>query len=87
MALMRVNVDKRTIASIASGGTATYAHGLGGIPDAVPIRFIATLASTTAWIGGITALVDATNVSIQNCGCAASGDIEVCAMRFHSLIQ
>jgi len=87
MALMNVLVDKRTIGSIASGGTSTYAHGLLGTPDAVHIRFIATLASTTSWIGGISALVDATNVSLQNCSHAASGDIEVCAVQFHSVIQ
>ena len=86
MALMRAEIDKRTIGGLASGGTATYAHGLRGAPDAVLIRYVATQASATGWIG-IAAPVDGTNVSLQNCGRANSGDIEVIAMRFHSLIQ
>lgn len=86
MALMRVQVDKRTIAGLASGANATFAHLLGGVPDAVLIRFVATLASTTSWIG-IAAPVDATNVTLQNIGAGAGGDMEVCTLRFHSLIQ
>lgn len=88
MALMRVQIDKRTIAGLASGGTATYAHGLGAAPDAVLIRFIATLAAAgaTQWIG-IAVPVNATNITLQNCGSIASGDMEVCAIRFHTIIQ
>jgi hypothetical protein len=87
MALMRVSIDKRTIAGLASAGTATYAHGLPGIPDVVRIRFTnAGITATTAWVL-IRAPVDATNVTLQNCGAGAGTDMEVDAMVFHSLIQ
>jgi hypothetical protein len=87
MALMRYYIDKRTIANIAQGGTVTYAHGLPGAPDIVSIRMIATQASVTGWLG-ITAPIDATNVTLQNCGGGAgSGTIEVTAVRFHSIMQ
>jgi hypothetical protein len=87
MALMTVNIDKRTIATIVTNANATFAHGLVGVPDAVLIRHVATLASTTSWMGGLAAYVDATNVTIYN-GCSAtSGVIEVCTLRFHSTIQ
>jgi hypothetical protein len=83
---MNVNIDKRTIANIASGGNATYAHGLPGTPDTVDIRFVATIAVTTNWIR-INARVDPVNVTLYNDGTAGSGVMEVCAMQFHSLIQ
>lgn len=77
--------DKRTQASIASGGTATYPHGLSRTPDTVFVRWIQTLA-TAAAVASISALVDASNVSLQNIGGVASPNMEVCAMVFHSLI-
>jgi len=86
MALMRVNIEKRTIAGLAAEGTVTFAHGLGATPDVVHIRHIATLASSVSWIN-IAAPVDATNVTLQNFGRTTSPDMEVIAMRFHSLIQ
>jgi len=86
MALMRVQIDKRTLAGLAADGTVAYAHGLGGAPDAVHIRFITAATATTLWVGS-RAVIDATNVTINNDGGAAQPDIEVCAVRFHSLIQ
>jgi hypothetical protein len=87
MALMRNSIDKRTLATIVTNANAQFAHGLGVVPDAVLIRHVATLASTTSWMGGLIAVIDATNVTIYN-GCAAtSGVIEVCTMSFHSIIQ
>jgi hypothetical protein len=80
-----LNVDKRTIAGLASGGTATYPHGLGKAPDTVIVRWIATLA-TAAAVANIAALVDATNVSLQNIGSVVSPNMEVCAVVFHSLM-
>jgi len=86
MALMRVNIEKRTQAALTANQTATFAHGLAGAPDAVHIRFVATLASTTNWIG-VNAVVDATNVTLQNGGATTSPAMEICAVRYHSLIQ
>lgn len=86
MVLMRVQIDKRTIAGIGSLGTATYAHGLGGVPDGVLIRYIASNGSSTSWYD-INAVVDATNVSLRNPGNAGGPNFEVCTLRYHSLIQ
>ncbi len=80
-----LSTDKRTIAGIASGGTATYPHGLGKAPDTVIVRWIATLA-TAAAVASISALVDASNVSLQNIGSVASPNMEVSAIIFHSVI-
>lgn len=86
MTLMNVQIDKRTLPTIASNASATFAHGLPGAPDAVDIRFLASIATTTNWIR-IVALVDGTNVSLYNDGTATSGTFEICTMTFHSLIQ
>lgn len=86
MALMGVRIDKRTLAGLASNGTVAFAHGLGGAPDVVKIRFIATLASNTN-PSQINAPIDATNVTLQNSGAAAGSNMEVITMRFHSIIQ
>lgn len=86
MALMRVQIDKRTIAGIASNANTTYAHGLPTTPDAVRVRFQVDVTATHAWVN-IRAVVDATNITLYNCGIGASEDMEVCAVAFHSLIQ
>lgn len=86
MALMVVNIDKRTNAGLTSLDILTYAHGLPATPDAVYFRYIATIATATAWFG-LNAAVDAANVTVRNMGDATSPDFEVVAVRFHSLIQ
>jgi hypothetical protein len=96
MALMRRYIDKRTIAGLAADGTATYAHGLinanatGGLsqvaPDVVFIRFIVATAVSALHRHAV-AVVDATNVTIDNAGGAACQDMELCAISFHSMIQ
>ena len=86
MALMRVNIDKRTIAGLTTLDNATFAHGLGGVPDAVFVRYIATLGTSTSWFNA-NAVIDAINVTINNPGNATSPDMEVCTIRFHSIIQ
>lgn len=77
--------DKRTIAGIASGGTATYPHGLGKTPDTVIIRWIQTLA-TAAAVGSIAALYDASNVTLQNIGSVLSPNMEASTIIFHSIM-
>jgi hypothetical protein len=86
MALMRVQIDRRTLAGLAADGTATYAHGLGGVPDTVQVRFIVATA-VSALYRHVVAVIDATNVTINNAGGAACQDMEICAIRFHSMIQ
>ena len=86
MALMGVNIDKRTTVGINSGIMASYAHGLPAAPDAVIVRFIQAVAaaSNTPFL---CTLIDATNVSISNCGTASTPNFEAVALRFHSVIQ
>lgn len=89
MALMGVNIDKRTLACPTTLDVATFAHGLGGLPHAVFVRHIATIATSataTHWYN-INAVYDATNVTLQNEGTITGPNIEVCTVRFHSIIQ
>lgn len=86
MALMRAYIDKRTLAALTTLDVATYAHGVGATPHAVFVRFIGTIATSTNWWGAI-ASVDVSNVTIQNPGDATGPAMEVCALRFHSIVQ
>jgi hypothetical protein len=86
MALMRAQIDKRTLAGLTTLDNVTFAHGLGGTPDAVIIRWIVSNATATSWYGA-NAVIDATNVTINNPGNATSPNMEVCTIRFHSIIQ
>ncbi len=85
MTLMGVNIDKRQTVGINVGVMASYAHGLPAAPDAVEVRITQALAvvSNTPFLVN---LVDATNVSISNCGTASAGGMEIVAWRFHSLV-
>jgi hypothetical protein len=78
-------VDKRTLAAIASNGTMTYPHGLPRTPDVVLVRWNQTIVAASN-VASISALVDASNVSLQNIGGVQSPTMEVCTMVFHSLI-
>lgn len=78
-------IDKRTLAALASGGTATYPHGLGKAPDTVVVRFNATLA-TAAAVANIVPIFDATNVTLQNIGSVLSPTMEVNTIIFHSIM-
>ena len=86
MTLMRYEIDKRTNAGLTSLDILTFAHGLAGTPDSVFIRYVATIV-TAANHFNIQAVYDATNVTLQNVGDAASPVFEACTLRFHSLIQ
>lgn len=86
MALMRYYIDKRTLAALTSLDVATFAHGLNGMPDAVFVRYVATQATATNWIQ-VQAVYDATNVTLQNIGDGTTPALEVCTLRFHSMVQ
>jgi len=86
MTLMRALVDKRFQAALAGNASIVFAHGLGGTPDTVDIRFTTNIPTTSGFVG-ITAPVDGTNVTIQNCGASPSPDMEIVSMRFHTIIQ
>lgn len=88
MALMAVNIDKRTLSAIYSNFSSVYAHGLPAAPDVVLTRLI---ANSNASIG-ITQMpmlvipVDVANVTISNLGSGTYSNFEVCAIRFHSFL-
>jgi hypothetical protein len=88
MSLMGVLIDKRAQAAMASDASVTFAHGLGGVPDSVAIRYVSTLASSTNWsVGGVDAPVDATNVTLRNSGFTTVPAMEIVTMIMHSMIQ
>lgn len=88
MALMGVNIDKRTLSAIYSNFSSVYAHGLPAAPDVVLVRMIVNSNATM----GITLQpmlvipVDANNVTISNLGSGTYSNMEVCAIRFHSFL-
>lgn len=88
MAVLRANIQKTVIATgITFGTNVVFAHGLGVEPDAVFIRFREALTpNPTNWYG-IVAVCDVDNVTLQNMGDVISPTMEVCAVRFHSIIQ
>ena len=77
--------DKRTIAGLAANASTSFLHGLSKVPDGVNIRFIAQQASSTN-VPQITAPVDVTAVTLQNCGSATSPNMEVVTYVLHALV-
>lgn len=77
--------DKRTLVGIGAGRMTTYAHGLPAAPDAVHIRIIQSSA-TISIIPILFIPVDNNNVTISNIGSGSTPNLEVCAVRFHSIV-
>ena len=77
--------DKRTLVGIGPGLMTTYAHGLPAAPDAIHIRIIQASASISSMPLLFTP-VDNSNVTISNIGTGSSPNLEVCAVRFHSIV-
>ena len=77
--------DKRTLAGIGPGLMATYAHGLPSAPDAIHIRIIQASA-TISTLPVLFTPIDNSNVTISNIGTGSSPNIEVCAVKFHSIV-
>lgn len=86
MALMRVEIQRTAVPSIAGGANVNFLHGLKTTPDAVLIQFVDSALVTTGW-HGICAAIDVNRVTLSNDGNRASGDMVICAMTFHSIIQ
>lgn len=78
-------IDKRTLVGIGAGLVTTYAHGLPGIPDAIHIRIIQASA-TISTLPVLFTPVDNNNVTISNIGSGSSPNLEVCAVKFHSIV-
>jgi dihydroorotase len=86
MALLGTYIDQRTLAALNSNASTSFAHGLGAAPHMVDVRETATNASATSF-AKIQALVDATNVTLNNAGSANSQALMVTTIRFHSIMQ
>ncbi len=86
MALMGVNIDKRTLPGINAGIQVSYAHGLPTTPDAVLVRFAVALAANASVLPFLSQIVNATGVSISNYGTGSTPNMEICAIRFHSFM-
>lgn len=86
MALLGTYTDYRTIAGLTNGQSTSFAHGVGADPNAVIINFIATVATSNT-VAMLSALHDATNITVRNNGTVTSPDFEVTTVRFHSIIR
>ena len=88
MALLGTFIDSRTIASIATNGTSTFAHGLPASPDFVIVTPNVTAASSTSHVGQLTPVWDATNVTIgPSQGQVGTGVLKVVSVVAHSIIR
>ncbi len=88
MGLMRVNIYKTTNPGLVGETSYICTHGLPAAPDVVRIRYIEAFATNhaTRW-HGMACPLDATNVSVINCGSTTSPNFEIVAMSLHSVIQ
>ncbi|MFH1398961.1 MAG: hypothetical protein ABIG95_02525 [Candidatus Woesearchaeota archaeon] len=86
MALLGAFIDERTLVSVTSNSSASFAHGLPASPDWVHIRETTSSASSVSAVE-ITPLWDATNVSLYNAGERNSTVVEVQSVVYHSLIR
>lgn len=94
MALLDTLIDSRTLAAIASSGSSTFAHSLGGAPDFVLFEAttgaVGTGAQSMSSNGGPAVLAyaaDATNVTVFNIGSQNSDVVRAISFRAHSIIR
>jgi hypothetical protein len=85
MALLGTFIDVRTIASIASNGSASFAHGLPAAPDIVLFQATETGSATTVQPGWAVAF-DATNVTISAVN-TPTPVTKVASILFHSIVR
>lgn len=88
MALLGTFIDVRTLATFASGGSASFAHGLPATPDMVIITQTANATNSSASIPQFAYNADATNVSVYNVGQGSgSNNPRVMSIVAHSVIR
>lgn len=86
MALLGSFIDVRTLVSIATNATLTFAHGLPAAPDFVLCMPAATTGSASGWQCWAPSF-DATNVTIQNIGFVQTVNVRVISVVAHSVIR
>ena len=88
MALLGTFIDVRTLATIATQGSAAFAHGLPATPDMVMITLTGAATGSTAAVPQFAYNADATNVSIYNIGANAGANVlKVMSIVAHSIIR
>lgn len=85
MALLGSFIDNRTIASIASNASSSFAHGLPAAPDFVIVQMTGT-ATVAATVAQPSYNSDATNVSLFATGIATQ-PVRVTSVVAHSIIR
>ena len=86
MALLGSYIDVRTLVSIVTNGSLTFAHGLPASPDFVLCMPAASTGSASGWQGWAP-LWDATNVSVFNIGFLQTVNVRVVSVVAHSIIR
>lgn len=87
MALLGSYIDSRTVASIASNGSASFAHGLPAAPDIVIIHGTSSASgASNAAMALPRYAADATNVSLFGTG-LDGGPLKVTCIVAHSVIR
>lgn len=86
MALLGTFIDKTTMASIAAGGSASYAHALPAAPDVVIVQEKTTAATNVSAVK-LVGIADATNVTVYNHGEGASQALNVIPIVFHAIVR
>lgn len=87
MALLGSFIDSRTLASIESNGSTSFAHGLPAAPDFVIIQGVSSASGVSSNAMALPRYAaDATNVSLFGVGLAA-GPTRVTAVVAHSVIR
>ena len=88
MALLGSYIDSRTIASLSSGASTSFAHGLPAAPD---FMIVNALGAATVASGAALAMprvsFDGTNVSMFQTGIDNSATLRVVAIVAHSIIR
>lgn len=90
MALLGTFIDVRTIATIATSGSATFAHGLGAAPSFVFAQPRAAAVGSSGSMPTYAVAFDAINVTVFNVGAAAGAQIDsinVISIVAHSIIR
>jgi hypothetical protein len=85
MALLNSFIDVRTLASLASNGSVSFAHGLPAAPDFVIVEQTGT-GTVAATVGGVLVNKDATNVTLFAQGLATQ-PLRVTSVVAHSIIR
>lgn len=88
MAVLGTFIDVRTLATIQTGASSSFAHGLPAAPDIVIFSLTNAATSSSASVPQFAYNADATNVTVYNVGQVAGGlNVRVVSVVFHSVVR